>query len=94
LKGKITSFFSKRKKAEKEKSNPSPLGTLNSRVSSASAVAVAKSDVPQHVCTSFQDAAAFESLEEQFNHGPIGVPVDEPEAPSVSKVHLLIWMQV
>ncbi|XP_021301705.1 uncharacterized protein LOC110429684 isoform X1 [Sorghum bicolor] len=85
LKGKITSFFSKRKKAEKEKANPSPLGTLNSRASSASTVAVGKSDVPQHVCTSLQDDVASENLEEQFNHGPIGVPVDEPEAPSVSK---------
>lgn len=84
LKGKITSFFSKRKKAEKEKAHPSSLGTLNSR----------GLDVPQHVCTSLQDDVAVDSLEEQFNHGPIGVPIDEPEAASVSKVHLLIWMQV
>lgn len=75
LKGKITSFFSKRKKAEKEKANPSPLETPNSRV-------------PQPACTSLKDDVAFESLEEQFNQGPIGVPVDEPEAPSTSKVHL------
>lgn len=90
LKGRITSFFSKRKKAEKEKPSPSPLGTLNGRGSSVSTVAVAKPDVPQHVCASSQDDVSFESLEDQFNHGPIGAPVDEPEAPSVSKVHLLI----
>lgn len=85
LKGRITSFFSKRKKAEKEKPSPSPLGTLNGRGSSVSTVAVAKPDVPQHVCASSQDDVSFESLEDQFNHGPIGAPVDEPEAPSVSK---------
>ncbi|OEL27394.1 hypothetical protein BAE44_0011587 [Dichanthelium oligosanthes] len=83
LKGKISSFFSKRKKTEKEKINPSPLGTPNSRVSSASTVGIGKS--PEHVCTSLQNDVASDYLEEQFENGPIVAPVDEPEATSTSK---------
>ncbi|GJN09112.1 hypothetical protein PR202_ga27088 [Eleusine coracana subsp. coracana] len=76
LKGKISSFFSKRKKAEKEKVTPSPFGTPNSRISSAST---------QPVCTSVQDDNAFKNFEEQSYIEPTLVPVDEPEAPPSSK---------
>ncbi|KAL6649197.1 hypothetical protein ACP70R_013421 [Stipagrostis hirtigluma subsp. patula] len=73
LKGKISSFFSKRKK-EKNKVISSPLGTLNSRVCT---VAV---DVAQPVCNSIQDEAAL-----QFENQQTVVLVNEPEAPSCSK---------
>ncbi|TVU48419.1 hypothetical protein EJB05_08055 [Eragrostis curvula] len=76
LKGKISSFFSKRKKAEKEKVKASPLGTPNSRSSSA---------ITQLVCTSLQDDAALKNFEEQCYYGPTEVPVDEPEASTSSK---------
>ncbi|KAK3148395.1 hypothetical protein QOZ80_3BG0294510 [Eleusine coracana subsp. coracana] len=76
LKGKISSFFSKRKKADKEKVIPSPFGTPNSRISSASM---------QPVCTSVQDDNAFKNFEEQSYIEPTLVPVDEPEAPPSSK---------
>ncbi|KAK8446808.1 hypothetical protein SEVIR_9G547500v4 [Setaria viridis] len=85
LKGKISSFFSKRKKTEKEKVNPSPLGTPNSQVLSASTVVIDKSDVPEHVCTNLQNGVAFGYLEERFENGPTVVPLDELEAPSTSK---------
>ncbi|KAJ1298833.1 hypothetical protein BS78_01G484000 [Paspalum vaginatum] len=84
LKGKISSFFSKRKKGEKDKVIPSPLGTSNS-LSSTSTVAIAKPDVPQPVYTGLQSDTAFESLEEQFDNGRIRIPVDETEAPSTYK---------
>ncbi|CAL4937604.1 unnamed protein product [Urochloa decumbens] len=77
LKGKISSFFSKRKKTEKDKVNSSPLGTPTSQVSSASTVAFDKSDVP--------DGVALGYFEEWFVNGPTVVPVDELEAPSISK---------
>jgi hypothetical protein len=76
-KGKISSFFSKHKKAEKEKVTPSPSGTPNSRISSVS---------NQPVGTSLQDDDALKNIEEQFYSGPTTVLVDEPEAPSSSKV--------
>jgi hypothetical protein len=78
LKGKISSFFSKRKKAEKEKATQSPSGIPNSPISSA---------CNQPVCTSssLQDDDALKNIEEQIYNGPTVVPVDEPEASS-SKV--------
>nr|CAB3497103.1 unnamed protein product [Digitaria exilis] len=81
LKGKISSFFSKRKKADKEKVKPSPMENLNSKVSSASAVAM---DVPGHACTSLHDDVALDYSEEKFKNGPLVAPVDELEAPSTS----------
>ncbi|KAL6660318.1 hypothetical protein ACP70R_002440 [Stipagrostis hirtigluma subsp. patula] len=74
LKGKISSFFSKRKKTEKNKVISSPLGTLNSRVCTVPV------DVAQPVCNSIQDEAAL-----QFENQQTVVVVDEPEAPSCSK---------
>ena len=89
LKGKISSFFSKRKKAEKEKVSPSPVGTPNNQVLSASTAEIGKSDVPEHVCTSLQDGVALGYLEERFENELTVVPVHELEAPSTSKVHFL-----
>ncbi|XP_062191191.1 uncharacterized protein LOC133894984 isoform X2 [Phragmites australis] len=86
LKGKISSFFSKRKKAEKENVTPSPLGALNGRVPLASnAAALVNSNVSQPVCTSLQHDATLENLEDQFESRPTVVLVNEPEAPSSSK---------
>jgi len=85
LKGKISSFFSKRKKAEKEKVSPTPVGTPNNQVLSASTAEIDKSDVPEHVCTTLQDGVALGYLEERFENELTVVPVDELEAPSTSK---------
>ncbi|XP_062195908.1 uncharacterized protein LOC133899031 isoform X2 [Phragmites australis] len=85
LKGKISSYFSKRKKVEKEKDTSSPLGTSNGRVPLASNAALINSNVSQPVCTRLQHDAALENLEDQFESGPTVVPFNELEAPSSSK---------
>ncbi|KAL6902342.1 hypothetical protein ACP4OV_005218 [Aristida adscensionis] len=81
LKGKITSFFSKRKKTEKDKVTSSPLG-LKNRSLSASAVSV---DMPQPACTSLQDDSALEKLEERIESGSTAVLIDGSQATPSSK---------
>jgi hypothetical protein len=81
LKGKLSSFFSMRKKAGKEKLTASPLVGLNGRVPPDSNAAV---------CLSLQDDVASENLEDKFQYATIVLPVKEPEAPSSSKVLLLL----
>ncbi|KAF0913714.1 hypothetical protein E2562_024596 [Oryza meyeriana var. granulata] len=84
LKGKISSFFLKRKKAGKDKLAPSPLGALGSRVPLASNASVVNSNVSQTEWTSLHDDVASENLE-KFDIAPIVAPVNEPEATSSSK---------
>jgi hypothetical protein len=81
LKGKLSSFFSMRKKAGKEKLTASPLVGLNGRVPPDSNAAV---------CLSLQDDVASENLEDKFQYTTVVLPVKEPEAPSSSKVLLLL----
>uniref|UniRef100_A0ACD5WIV1 Uncharacterized protein n=1 Tax=Avena sativa TaxID=4498 RepID=A0ACD5WIV1_AVESA len=76
LKGKLSSFFSMRKKAGKEKLASSPLVGLNGRVTQ---------DSNATVCVSLQDDVASENLEDKFQYATIVLPVKEPEAPSSSK---------
>uniref|UniRef100_A0A0E0GGN4 DUF4378 domain-containing protein n=1 Tax=Oryza nivara TaxID=4536 RepID=A0A0E0GGN4_ORYNI len=84
LKGKISSFFLKRKKSGKDKLAPSPLGALGTRVPLASNASIVSSDVSQTEWTSLQDDVASENLE-KFDIAPTVVPVNEPEATSSSK---------
>ncbi|KAL5218391.1 hypothetical protein ABZP36_019075 [Zizania latifolia] len=83
LKGKISSFFLKHKKAGKDKLAPSPLGALGSRVPLASNESIVNSDVSQPECTSLQDNVASENLE-KLGIAPTVVPGNEPKATSSS----------
>lgn len=76
LKGKLSSFFSMRKKAGKEKLTSSPLLGLNGRVPPDSNAAV---------CVSLQDDVASENLEDKFQYATIVLPVKELESTSSSK---------
>ncbi|KAG8073432.1 hypothetical protein GUJ93_ZPchr0006g42717 [Zizania palustris] len=83
LKGKISSFFLKHKKAGKDKLAPSPLGALGSRVPLANNESIVNSDVSQPECTSLQDNVASENLE-KLGIAPTVVPGNEPKATSSS----------
>uniref|UniRef100_M8CX60 DUF3741 domain-containing protein n=1 Tax=Aegilops tauschii TaxID=37682 RepID=M8CX60_AEGTA len=82
LKGKISSFFSMRRKAGKEKLITSPSGSLNGRVPVDSDVVVG---VSQSACTGLQDDVASENLEDKYQYATIVLPVKESEALSSSK---------
>ncbi|XP_037423159.1 uncharacterized protein LOC119287674 [Triticum dicoccoides] len=82
LKGKISSFFSMRRKAGKEKLITSPSGSLNGRVPVDSDVVVG---VSRSACTGLQEDVASESLEDKYQYATIVLPVKESEALSSSK---------
>nr|BAK01535.1 predicted protein [Hordeum vulgare subsp. vulgare] len=82
LKGKISSFFSMRRKAGKEKPITSPSGSLNGRVPVDSDVVVG---VSRSACTGLQDDVASENLEDKYQYATIVLPVKESEALSSSK---------
>ncbi|XP_015689761.2 uncharacterized protein LOC102706550 [Oryza brachyantha] len=63
LKGKISSFFLKRKKSGNDKLSPSSLGALGSRVPLASNASTVNSDVSQTEWNSLQEDVASENLE-------------------------------
>lgn len=86
LKGKISSFFSLRKKAGKEK-----LTSSLRRVLSASNVAVDSSDVSHPACASLQENVSSENLEAKFDYATTVVRTNEPEAPSSSKAPISLW---
>ncbi|CAM0870703.1 unnamed protein product [Alopecurus aequalis] len=77
LKGKISSFFSIRKRAGKEKLTSSPSLGLNGRVPPDSDWAADASP---------QDDIASENSEDKFQYATIVLPVKEPEAPSSKAV--------
>lgn len=82
LKGKISSFFSMRRKAGKEKLITSPSGSLNGRVPVDSDVV---GGVSRSACTGLQDDVASENLEDKYQYATIVLPVKESEALSSSK---------
>lgn len=87
LKGKISSFFSMRRKAGKEKLTTSPSGSLNGRVPVDSDVVVG---VSQSACTGLQGDVASENLEDKYQYATIVLPVKESEALSSSKALISI----
>ncbi|KAM0845311.1 hypothetical protein ACQ4PT_056470 [Festuca glaucescens] len=76
LKGKLSSFFSMRKKAGIEKLTSSPLVGLNGRIPPDSNAVAG---------VSLQDDAASENSEDKLQYATIVLPVKETEAPSTSK---------
>jgi hypothetical protein len=81
IKGKLSSFFSMRKKSGKEKLTSSPLVGLNGRIPPDSNAVAG---------VSLQDDVASENSEDKLQYATIVLPVKEAEAPSTSKVLLFL----